>query len=165
MIVHTYTPLLPPPPAAGTLDSAAAPKSLQAIYDALVSRIADECPDSGYADRLDLFERAAPLTDEEIAAVCELHADAIIHYLSVDPPVVARLLRGDIEQDELRAYLRKAAETAVITGKVSLAVIAECDRRADLAATDAHDDYCGGAFLTPHERREAALGVARLFRP
>lgn len=146
----------PNPPCPGPLGIALEPpvvvavKTDHQIYDALVSRIADECPDSGFSEDMDLISRARP-TNDEFAATCNLFPADVGNYVALDMELVARALRGQITAQELQAHVFEATRAAVVEAKLHLSVIAECDRRADDAA------------IMARESPESFFGVAGLF--
>lgn len=129
-------------------------------YRALISDIADQAPDDGFPADVDLLQYASPLSDEELALVCSLHAQAVTDELSLDPTLIARFLRREISTDELVTQLKHATERAVCEA-IRKDVLSECENRAEMAYEHQMEDFHGGGCMTPTERMLHELGVAR----
>lgn len=136
---------------------------VSAAYRALISRIADDEPNSGWPADVDLLACAGPLSDEELALVCDMHAQAVTDEFSLDPTLIARYLRREIDSNQLLNQLRAATERAVCQ-TLREDVLAECESRAELAREHQLEDYYGGSTMTAYERLAFDHGVARLFK-
>lgn len=138
-------------------------QSPDSAYRALISRIADQEPRFGWSRDGSVMSFAKPFTDEELALVCSLHAQAVTDELALDPSLIAGYLRREINSDQLLARLREATERAVCEA-LMLDVLAECDRRGELAYERQVESYYGGSCMMPRERLEHELGVARALK-
>lgn len=135
----------------------------QSAYQALIERIADDEPVGGWPRNVDLLKNAAPLSDEEMALVCSLHAQAVTDELSIDPTLLARHLRGEIDTASLLSHLREATETAVWKA-VHSDVLEECERRNTQRWEARNDKLRSDApWMTDRDRAEHACGVGSLF--
>jgi hypothetical protein len=132
-------------------------------YRDLISRIADQEPHFGWSSNRPLVKLTKPFTDEELALVCSLHAQAVTDELALDPTLIARYLRREINSDQLLAHLREATERAVCEALIS-DVLAECDNRAERAYERQIEDFHDGGCMTPTERMLHDMGVARLLK-
>lgn len=135
----------------------------QLAYRALISDIADQAPDDGFPADVDLLQYATPMSDEELALVCSLHAQAVTDELSLNPTLIARFLRKEISTDDLVTQLKQATERAVCEA-IRKDVLSECENRAEMAYEHQIEDFHGGGCMTPTERMKHELGVARLLK-
>lgn len=135
----------------------------KSAYEALISRIADQEPQFGWSTDRSLVEHAKPFTDEELALVCSMHAQAVTDELALDPTLIARYLRCEINSDQLLAQLREATERAVSEALVS-DVLNECDNRAERSYERQIENFHDGGCMTPAERMLHDMGVARLLK-
>ena len=133
-------------------------------YRALIERIADEAPCSGWPEDVDLLKEILPLADQELAIACDLHKQAVTDELSIDPSLLSRYLRGETDLTALLGYLRSATEHAVCEA-VRSDVMAELQCRAELAQEHQNERYYGGgACFSLHEQLARDYAVSRLLK-
>ena len=133
-------------------------------YRALIERIADEAPDSGWPEDIDLLKEILPLADEEIAIACDLHKQAVTDELSIDPSLLARYLRRETDLITLLAHLRAATERAVCDA-IRSDVMTELQCRTEIAQEHQNERYYGGgACFTLREQLARDYGVSRLLK-
>lgn len=129
---------------------------VQRAYRALIDRIADLEPDSGWPANTDLMKAARPLAREEQAVICAYNPQAMVDEFSIDPAILGAYLRRDIGTLDLAEHVEECTHKAAWEA-IHSDVMDECSNRAELA--EAHrmeQNYVGSTPQTDRERLMSA---------